>query len=136
DDGSHFVGRRVGRPPRLAGDLAGFDRHQSALVRADLAHQFQQLRPRVPLDVEFHAVPERLQLGGDLTDVCGGDVPAVGAGMNRYSGNPGGHAHANGLEHGRNVAAPRVSERGHLVDIHAQVNHVGGTGFEPVTSTV
>jgi hypothetical protein len=62
DRAAQVVGRRVGRPAGLAGDLARLHRHQRALVRADLVDQLEQAGPRIPLDVELDVVPPRRQV--------------------------------------------------------------------------
>src|SRR5207244_787804 len=72
----------------LAGDFAGHDRHQRALVRPHLADHLEQVGARIPLDVELDVGAPRRQEGGDVVDVAAVDVPFVGARMDRDAGRP------------------------------------------------
>ena len=47
--------RRVGRPARFAGDLAGLHRHERALIGLDREHELEEPGPRIAFDVELDA---------------------------------------------------------------------------------
>ena len=75
------VDGRVGRPSGLARDLAREHRHQRALVRTHLAHQLEQIRPRIPFDVELDLAAPRREERRDLAHVAAADVALIGARM-------------------------------------------------------
>ncbi len=109
--------RRVGRPSGLARDFPFTDRHERALIRADLVNQRQQIRSWVTLDVEFDASTVGLQLRRDLTHIRERDVTGVGAWVNRDAWRSCGQAHCDCLSHAWHRPAARVANRRDLVDV-------------------
>ena len=98
--------RRLGGPSRLAGDLARMHGHERALVGLHLVHERDQIRPRVALDVELNAPPERREQRGNLPHVGRGDVTGVGARMHGDAGRASGqHTFTASITEG--VAPPR-----------------------------
>ena len=63
------VGRRVGRPAGLAGDLAGLHRHERALIGLAPPAPAPEIGPRIAFDVELDAALERRELVGDLVHI-------------------------------------------------------------------
>ena len=57
DHAFKHLARCIGRPSSLARDLARPHRNQRALLRLYRVDQFDQIRPGIPFDVEFHAGP-------------------------------------------------------------------------------
>ena len=121
---SQPIGLRAGCPPLVTGHLTGDNRYEGALRGNDGMNQRQQIRARISFDVELDA-PWRM--GEDLRNlvhVGRRDVTPVRAGVYGDALHACLEAHLHGLEYRRRCAAAGVPERRHLVDVHAQSNHL------------
>ena len=93
--------------------------NQGHLVGDDLVHQVHEGRDRVAFDVEFGR-----DEGTDDPDVAVADVPLVRPGVDGDALGAEALAVEGGFRHVGHVAAARVAQGCHLVDIYAQSSHV------------
>ena len=114
---------RTRAPACLAGDFAGDDRHQRALIGADPLDERDEIVTRIALDIEFDLRPLAFERLRDVIDVLGNDMTAISARMHGDPVNPGAKTHGDGIKHARLVATPRVPQSRHLIDVHRQSNH-------------
>ena len=124
------VGSRsaAGRSPAgLAGDFAGRNRDQRALIRLHLVHERQQIGARIAFDVVLDRRPSgRPSARRDVADIVRRDVPAIGARVHGDAVHAGVQADGNGVEHARHAAAARIAQRRDLVDVDRQADHESG----------
>ena len=111
------------RPPRLAGDFPGMYRHQRALVRTDFDDKLQEFRPWVPFDVEFDALSQRMQFGGEFADVSGVMCRRSARGWTVIPGAPAArHVRTASITLGMLTAA-RIPKGGDFINVDAQPHH-------------
>ncbi len=118
------VARCLGRPARLARDLARADRHQRALIGADAPHELQQIRPRVAFDVVLDPAAERREKPCDVAHIGRGDVPRVCPRMHRDARRSRVDAEQHGVDDRRHRAAARVAHGRHLVDVDGEFDQL------------
>jgi hypothetical protein len=123
DDTAEFSDWRVGRPARLAGDLARTHRDERALVRAHLFDERDQVGSGIPFDVELDVATSRPEKPRQRLDVHRRDVTCICAGMHRDARRPGADRDTRSIDDTRNAAAAGVAQRGDLVDIDGELCH-------------
>ena len=117
------VGVGTTRPPRLARNLAGNDRHEGALLGPHRMHHLDEVGTRVPLHVEFDRRSNGSQPLRDLAHIGQRDVPLVRAWVHGNPRHSSRETDLDGIEHTWLGSAARVAQRRHFVDVDGESDH-------------
>ena len=123
DRAAQVLSRRCARPARLAGDLVRQDRHQRQLIGPQSVHEFEQIGAGIPFNIILYLPAIGGKQRRDLSHVVGRDVPGVEARMYGDARGSGPQADLYRGNDVRNVAPPRITQRGDLVDVDTEPHH-------------